>query len=73
MNKEFKSDELYVWADSKGEIRGQSIEPFHHGQIKAVKQDRMLYKLLALCDALRVGKAWEKKIVKEELRKRLLT
>ncbi|HET6226097.1 MAG TPA: hypothetical protein VFF27_07440 [Bacteroidia bacterium] len=72
LNKEFKSDELYVWADSKGEVRGQSIEPFHRGQIKAVKQDKMLYELLALCDAIRVGKAREKKMAEEELRKRMI-
>jgi hypothetical protein len=72
LSKEFKSDELYVWPDSKGEVRGQNIEPFHHGQIKAVKQDKMLYELLALCDALRVGKTREKKMAEEELRKRIL-
>ncbi|HSH66312.1 MAG TPA: hypothetical protein VLB84_11060 [Bacteroidia bacterium] len=72
LSKEFKTDELYVWPDSKGEVRGQSIEPFHQGQIKAVKQDKMLYELLALCDALRVGKAREKKLAEEELRKRII-
>lgn len=71
LSKEFKTDELYVWPDSKGEVRGQSIEPFHHGQIRAVKQDKILYELLALCDALRVGKAREKKMAEEELRKRI--
>jgi hypothetical protein len=48
------------------------MEPFHHGQIKAVKQDKMPYELLALCDALRVGKAREKKMAEEELRKRIM-
>lgn len=72
LNKEFKNAEPYVWPDSKGEIRGQIIEPFHPGQINAAKQDAKLYELLALCDALRVGKAREKRMAEEELRKRLL-
>lgn len=72
LNKEFKSDELYVWPDPKGEVRGQIIEPFHPGQLKAAKQDRKLYELLALSDALRVGKVREKKLAEEELRKRIL-
>ena len=72
LNKEFKSEEFYVWADTKGEIRGQVIEPFHAGQINAAKKDAKLYELLALSDAIRVGKAREKKIAEEELRKRIL-
>jgi hypothetical protein len=72
LSKEFKTDELYVWPDSKGEVRGQSIEPFHHGQIKAAKEDKVLYELLALSDALRVGKTREKKMAEEELRKRII-
>ena len=72
LNKEFKSDELYVWYDPKGDVRGQEIKPFHSGQIKAAKEDAKLYELLALSDALRVGKVREKKMAEEELRKRIL-
>jgi hypothetical protein len=61
-----------VWPDPKGEVRGQTIEPFHHGQIKAAKEHKALYELLALCDALRVGKTREKKMAEEELKKRIL-
>jgi hypothetical protein len=70
--KAFKSDEVYVWPDSKGKIRGQQIEPFHRGQIKAAKEDPVLYELLALSDALRVGKMREKKMAEIELKKRIL-
>jgi hypothetical protein len=72
LNKHFKSNELYVWVDPRGEVRGQTIEPFHSGQVSAAKQDKQLYELLALCDAMRVGKAREKKLAEEELRKRIL-
>lgn len=72
LSKEFKSEELFVWADPKGNIRGQQIEPFHQGQINASKKDQKLYELLALSDALRVGKARERKMAEEELKKRIL-
>ncbi len=68
----FKSDELYVWPDAKGNVRGQKIEPLHVGQINAAKNDNKLYELLALSDALRVGKLREKKMAEEELKKRML-
>jgi len=70
--QEFKSDEMYVWSDPKGNVKGQEIEPFHKGQINAAKQDPKLYELLALSDALRVGKVRERKMAEEELRKRIL-
>ncbi len=72
LNKEFKSEEFYIWPDSKGQIRGQVIEPFHAWQINAAKKDAKLYELLALSDAIRVGKAREKKIAEKKLRKRIL-
>jgi hypothetical protein len=72
LNKEFKSSEPFVWPDKNGTIRGQKIEPFHPGQISASKEDTQLYELLILVDALRVGRAREKRMAQEELKKRIL-
>lgn len=72
LDKEFRSDEFYVWRDPKGNVKGQEIEPFHRGQINAAKHDSKLYELLALSDALRVGRARERKMAEEELRKKIL-
>lgn len=73
LNKEFKNSELFVWQDAKeGKVRGQKIEPLHHGQIKAAKEDKNLYELLALVDVLRVGRLREKKMAETELKKRIL-
>ena len=72
LDKEFKGSELFVWQDAKGEVRGQKIEPFHPGQINAAKQDPKLYELLALADALRVGRARERNMAEIELKKRIL-
>jgi hypothetical protein len=64
------SRECYVWPFAKGDIRGQSVEPIYPSVPEAAVHDKSLYELLALTDALRVGKSREKKIAIDELRKR---
>jgi len=71
LNKEIESNEPYVWPYGLGNIRGESIEPLHPKVPEACLKDPVFYEYMALCDALRVGKAREKNIAIEELRKRL--
>lgn len=66
------SDEKYVWPSGKGSARGQAIEPLYESVVKAVDNDSGLYELLALADALRVGRARERQLAVEELKMRLL-
>jgi len=66
------SNEDYVWASAKGTVRGQRIIPLYSTVVDAVKQDAILYELLALVDALRVGRVREKEIAIEELKKYIL-
>jgi hypothetical protein len=66
------ANEKYVWADPFGSVRGFVIEPLYKTVPKAVKEDEYLYELLALTDALRVGKARERKLADEELFKRII-
>jgi hypothetical protein len=47
------------------------IEPLHPAAPKACLKDSKLYEYLALCDALRVGKAREKNLAMVEFKKRL--
>jgi hypothetical protein len=61
----------YVWASSKGSIRGQAIIPLYKTVPTIALEDQALYELLALVDAIRVGKAREVKLAIEELEKRL--
>ena len=61
----------YVWADSKGTMRGQAIVPLYKTVPKIAMEDHALYELLALVDAIMVGKAREVKIAIEELEKRI--
>lgn len=51
----FSSEEKLVWADEFGKERGPSILPLYPTVTKAIKKDRQLYKLLALCDIIRIG------------------
>lgn len=66
------SEESYVWPWAEGEIRGQAIEPLHPGVPGACIKDSALYELLALTDALRLGRRREKQQSIDELRIRLL-
>lgn len=56
----FSSEEKLVWADAQGKERGSTIIPLYPTVIKAVKKDHLLYKLLALCDIIRIGDSSDK-------------
>ncbi len=66
------SEEHYVWPSGKGKLRGQAITPLYPSLIHAVQNDTKLHELLALVDALRVGKAREKEIAIRVLKDRVL-
>lgn len=60
--------EQYVWPEAGGDMRGMAITPLYKTVPSAVAKDEMLYKLLALADTLRIGRAREVEIAKVELR-----
>jgi len=68
---EIRSSEPYVWPYGEGTMRGASIEPLHPKVPEACLKDSYFYEYMALCDALRVGRAREKNIATAELKKRL--
>jgi hypothetical protein len=72
LSEVIQSSEPYVWPSGKGTLRGQSIIPLYPTVVDAVKIDSKLHELLALVDALRVGKAREKELAIAELKKRIL-
>jgi hypothetical protein len=67
-----QSEEHYVWPYGKGTVRGHSIIPLIATVPEAALKDPSLYEMLALVDALRVGRAREKQIAIQELKKRIL-
>ena len=60
-----------VWANANGSVRGYRIEPLFDSAPEAAKQDDSLYALLALVDAIRDGRARERKLASEHLHKLL--
>ncbi len=60
-----------VWPDPEGGVRGQSFSPLYKSVPKAAMEDKTLYELLALVDALRGGNARERNIAAAEMEKRL--
>lgn len=69
LSSEIQSDEKFVWPYYKGNTRGQAIIPLYSSVPEAIQRDKTLYELLALVDAVRVGKVREQKIAMEFLRK----
>ena len=57
----------YVWPHPNGQVRGLGIEPLHPNVPFAATQDARLYEMLALFDALRVGRARERGMAMDRL------
>ncbi len=66
-----QSNENYVWASLKGQMRGQAIEPLYEKVPDFIENDSFLYQSLALIDAIRVGKNREYALAKKELEQML--
>jgi hypothetical protein len=62
--------EAFVWASPKGRVMGAQIKPLYPSVPKAIQSDVHLYELLALIDALRVGRVREQKLAAQELSER---
>ena len=71
LKEQIQSTEDYVWPYGKGTVRGHGILPLYPSVPEAALKDEQLYELLALVDALRVGRAREKELAVIELKKRL--
>lgn len=68
------TDELPpVWPWSEGKIRGIALQPLYKTAPSAAAQDVFLYEFLALLDAIRDGRARERKIAEKQLIKKLNT
>jgi predicted transcriptional regulator len=71
LSKNIVSEEPLVWSYADGKKRGQAIEPLHPSVPAACMKDAKLYELLALTDALRIGKARERKMAMDALKERI--
>lgn len=60
-----------VWPWPEGDTRGVGLEPLYKKVPQAALRDSELYELLALVDAIRDGRARERKIAEQDLVRRL--
>jgi hypothetical protein len=60
-----------VWPDSNGKVQGASVRPLYSSVPGAARRDPALYDLLALVDALRIGRARERNVAEKEISNRL--
>ena len=66
------SDPPPVWLYAEGTVRGYSLAPLYKRAALADLADPQLYELLSLVDALRDGRARERKLVMEMLKERIV-
>ena len=60
-----------VWPDPEGQVRGYEFSPLYSSVPHACRVDQKLYELLALADAIRDGRARERKIAIKEVQSRI--
>jgi DNA-binding Lrp family transcriptional regulator len=63
--------EPLVWPDPEGKVRGESLLPIHKSVPSAARRDQKLYESLALLDAVRAGRARERKVASKKLEEML--
>lgn len=68
-------DPIPVWPYAEGEYRGLALEPLYRSvpQAIAIHPDKPFYEFLVLVDAIRSGRARERKIAIDLLRAKLCT
>jgi DNA-binding Lrp family transcriptional regulator len=66
-----QSDLPPVWPDAQGTARGEGLAPLYKSAPRAALRDPRLYEWLALVDAVRAGRARERKLAIREIERRL--
>jgi hypothetical protein len=66
-----ESDRPLVWPSIQGAVRGDTLLPLYPGAPSLPGRDPALYEVLTLVDALRVGRARERRIAAEMLEDRI--
>jgi len=64
LSGEIRSSEVIVWPSVRGDVRGWSLEPLCPCASEAAESNPDLYRLLALVDGIRIGRARERKLAR---------
>ena len=67
----FSDENPPVWPHPEGTHRGITLQPLYENLPLAARNDKALYELLALLDALRIGQARERELAAGLLQERL--
>jgi hypothetical protein len=67
LSRQIMAEQVYVWPDAEGDDWGSAITPLYPKVPQAAHADAQLYELLALTDALRVGRPRERQLAGELL------
>jgi hypothetical protein len=68
---EIVSERPLVWASARGTIRGDTLVPLYEGAPELAERAPELYEALTLVDAIRAGRARERKLAADILEHRL--
>ena len=68
---DFGDADPVVWPSAAGTLRGQTLTPLYPGAPALAAAGPDLYELLALVDAVRIGRARERALATSQLRRRL--
>jgi DNA-binding Lrp family transcriptional regulator len=71
LSQRIVAEDAMVWPSVTGSAFGREVAPLYPGAIELPKRSPEVYELLTLADALRVGRARERKLAAEELERRL--
>ena len=71
LRDQIESGRAIVWPSAEGTVRGDSLAPLYDGAPQLARTAPELYELLTLVDAIRVGRARERKLAAEALGARL--
>jgi hypothetical protein len=71
LRNQIESGRAVVWPSANGSVRGESLVPLYDGAPGLAANAVELYELLTLVDAIRVGRARERKLAAEALEARL--
>lgn len=68
LQREISGSDIIVWPSADGSMRGTSLAPLSHTVSHIWQTSQPLYELMALVDAIRVGRAREREWAREQLR-----
>ena len=68
LSREIHSDEAVVWSHPNGTMRGSTLAPLYASAPEAALSDPSLHRMLALTDALRIGKVRETRLAQAHLK-----